>query len=181
MTARVSIAETAKNLVALTRRTAMELVGLSRGDPDPTLVRHIYDRNIMREHIDPATVATIVRDIPAMDAETFGNQNPAFWDDRAGEPRKALAALQTDPVYRRRCDDFVSAMVYGERSELNERSRRPPVLLKKPGDHGEGEMALTGSVKQLMRKRVVGDSTSAAGLPREVIDTVVSGDAGAGE
>jgi hypothetical protein len=118
MTACVSTTGTAaENLVAPSRRTAMKLAGLT-SDPDPALVRHIYDLNIMREHIDPATVATIVRDIPAMDAETFGNQNPAFWDDRAGEPRKALAALQTDPVYRRRCDDFVSAMVYGERSEF---------------------------------------------------------------
>ena len=44
----VSVVETAaEKLVALTRRTAMEMAGLSR-DPDPTLVRHIYDLHMMR-------------------------------------------------------------------------------------------------------------------------------------
>ena len=40
----VSLTETAaEKLVSLTRRTAMEMAGLSR-DPDPTLVRHIQSR-----------------------------------------------------------------------------------------------------------------------------------------
>ena len=115
----VSITETAaEKLVALTRRTAMELAGLSR-DPDPALVRHIYDLHIMRPHIDPAAVAVLAGAIATMDAETFGNQYPAYRDDRAGETRKALDALQTDPLYRRRYDDFVSAMVYGERPKFD--------------------------------------------------------------
>ena len=46
----------AEKLVALTRRIAMELAGLSR-DPDPTLVRHIYDLHLMQGHIDPVEVA----------------------------------------------------------------------------------------------------------------------------
>jgi hypothetical protein len=33
-------------------------------------------------------------------------------------PGKALAALRTDPARRRRFDDFVSAMVYGEKVEF---------------------------------------------------------------
>jgi hypothetical protein len=46
----VGVTETAaEKLVALTRRTAMELAGLSR-DPDPTLVRHIYDLHVMQGH-----------------------------------------------------------------------------------------------------------------------------------
>ena len=53
----VSVTETtAEKLVALTRRTAMELAGLSR-DPDPTLVRHIYDLHMLRDLIDPGQVA----------------------------------------------------------------------------------------------------------------------------
>ncbi len=114
----VSVTETAaEKLVALTRRTAMELAGLSR-DPDAALVRHIYDLHIMRRHIDMAQLAPLVRAIAATDAATFGNQYPAYRDDIAGETQKALDALRSDPVYRRRYDDFVFGMVYGERAEF---------------------------------------------------------------
>jgi hypothetical protein len=81
----VSVTETAaEKLVALTRRTAMELAGLSR-DPDPTLVRHIYDLHLMQEHIDPAQVAALARDIAAADAREFRNQYPAYAADIASE------------------------------------------------------------------------------------------------
>jgi Nucleotidyl transferase AbiEii toxin, Type IV TA system len=115
----VSVTETAsEKLVALTRRIAMELAGLSR-DPDPTLVRHIYDLHLMREHIDPGDVAALARDIAAADAKEFRNQYPAYAADIAGETRKALAALRTDPAYRSRYGDFVIAMAYGERPEFD--------------------------------------------------------------
>jgi hypothetical protein len=114
----VSVTETAaEKLVALTRRTAMELAGLSR-DPDPTLVRHIYDLHMMRGHLDAITVAALARDIAAADAQEFRNQYPAYAADIAGETGKALIALRTDPAHRKRFDDFVSAMVYGESSEF---------------------------------------------------------------
>jgi hypothetical protein len=116
----VSVIETAaEKLVSLTRRTAMELAGVSR-DPDPALVRHIYDLHMMREHLDPAVVATLTRDIAAADAKEFRNQYPAYAADIARETRKALDALRTDPLHRRRYDDFVSAMVYGERPEFED-------------------------------------------------------------
>jgi predicted nucleotidyltransferase component of viral defense system len=52
-----SIAETAaEKLVALTRRAGAELAGL-RDKRDPTLVRHIYDLHVIREHYDAADVA----------------------------------------------------------------------------------------------------------------------------
>jgi predicted nucleotidyltransferase component of viral defense system len=64
----VSVTETAaEKLVALTRRLAMELAGLSR-NPDPTLVRHIYDVHLMQAHCDPAEVAALARDIAVADA-----------------------------------------------------------------------------------------------------------------
>jgi len=114
----VSVMQTAaEKLVALTRRTAMDLAGLSR-DFDPTLIRHIYDLHMMREHLDAATVAALARDIAAADAEEFLNQYPAYAGDIAGETRKALADLRADPVHRNRFDDFVSAMVYGEKVEF---------------------------------------------------------------
>jgi predicted nucleotidyltransferase component of viral defense system len=114
----VSVTETAaEKLVALTRRIAMELAGLSR-DLDPTLVRHIYDLHLMQGHIDNSQVATLARDIAAADAKEFRNQYLAYAADIAGETRKALAALQTNPVYRSRYGDFVTAMAYGERPEF---------------------------------------------------------------
>jgi hypothetical protein len=116
----VSVTETAaEKLVALTRRTAMELAGLSH-DPDPTLVRHIYDLHLMREHLDAVTVAALARDIAAADAQEFRNQFPAYAADIAGETGRALDALQTDTTYRRRFEDFVAAMVYGEKAEFSE-------------------------------------------------------------
>lgn len=47
-------------------------------------------------------------------------QYPAYAADIAGETHKALDALRTDPMHRRRYDDFVAAMVYGERPEFGE-------------------------------------------------------------
>jgi hypothetical protein len=48
------------------------------------------------------------------------NQYPAYHADIAGETRKALDALRTDPVPRSRYGDFVIAMVYGERPDFDE-------------------------------------------------------------
>jgi predicted nucleotidyltransferase component of viral defense system len=115
----VGLNETAaEKLIALTRRTAMDLAGLTRGEADPTLVRHIYDLHAMRDLVDTATVAGLAADIAKADVIEFRNQFPAYRDDIAGETGKALEALQTDPIHRRRYDDFVAAMVYGERSEF---------------------------------------------------------------
>lgn len=111
----VSITETAaEKLVSLTRRTAMELAGLSR-DPDPALVRHIYDLHVLRDRVDRGTVITLARDIAAADADEFRNQYPAYHADIAGETRKALAALRTEPIYRTRYAGFLATMVYGDR------------------------------------------------------------------
>lgn len=116
----VGIAQTAaEKLVSLTRRTAMEMAGASR-DPDPTLVRHIYDLHMMRGLIEPAEVAALARAIAETDAQEFASQYPAYAADIAAETRKALDALRTDPTHRRRYDDFVSGMVYGERPEFGE-------------------------------------------------------------
>ena len=109
----------AEKLVSLTRRTAMELAGASRNS-DPALVRHIYDLHMVREHLDLADVGALARDIAQGDAEEFRNQYPAYEADIAGETRKALDALRTDPLHRRRYEDFVAAMVYGERPEFDE-------------------------------------------------------------
>lgn len=111
----VSVTETAaEKLISLTRRTAMELAGLSR-DADATLIRHIYDLHVMRDHVDPEEVASLARVIAAADANEFGNQYPAYKADIAGETHKALNALRGNPIHRLRYDRFIDAMVYGER------------------------------------------------------------------
>ncbi len=116
----VSVTQTAaEKLVALTRRTAMDLAGLSR-DVDPALVRHIYDLHLMRDLIDHDAVAGMANEIAAADAAEFRNQYPAYHADIAGETRKALDALRTDPVHRARYTEFVAAMVYGEKAEFDE-------------------------------------------------------------
>jgi hypothetical protein len=116
----VSLTETAaEKLVSLTRRIAAERAGVSR-DPDPTLVRHIYDLHVLRQHIDPDQIARLARAAAATDAEEFRNQHPAYAADTAGETRKTVQALQADPVYRQRYDDFVAAMVYGDRWKFDD-------------------------------------------------------------
>jgi hypothetical protein len=115
-----SVTETAaEKLVSLTRRTAMDLAGLSR-DFDPALVRHIYDLHVLRGHVERGTVIALARDIAMADADEFRNQYPAYHADIAGETFKALDALRTDPVYRQRYDRFVAIMVYGERTKFDE-------------------------------------------------------------
>ncbi len=117
----VSLNETAaEKLVALTRRTAMDLAGLTRGAVDATLVRHIYDLHALRELVDKTTVASLAKDIAAGDAIEFRNQYPAYAGNVAEETRKALDALQNDPTHRQRYDDFVSAMVYGQKWKFQE-------------------------------------------------------------
>lgn len=116
----VSVTQTAaEKLVALTRRTAMDLAGLSP-NADPALVRHIYDLHLMRNLVDHDAVARMAREIATADADEFRNQYPAYHADIAGETRKALDALRTDPVHRARYTEFVAAMVYGEKAEFEE-------------------------------------------------------------
>lgn len=116
----VSVIETAaEKLVSLTRRTAMEMACVSR-DPDPTLIRHVYDLHMMRELVDPAIVADLARRIAETDAAQFGHQYPAYAADIAGETRKALDALRTDPLHRERYTRFLADMVYGERFDFRQ-------------------------------------------------------------
>lgn len=114
----VNIVQTAaEKLVSLTRRTAMEMAGASR-DPDPTLVRHIYDLHMMRTLVDPAIVADLARAIATADAQEFASQYPAYATDIAGETHKALDALHSNPLHRERYARFMADMVYGERPEF---------------------------------------------------------------
>lgn len=111
----VTVEETAaEKLILLTRRTAMEIAGLSRA-PDPTVVRHVYDLRITRERYDSPSVVALAKEIMSQDAEEFRNQLPAYRDNPVEETRLALAALEKEAVYANRDAEFVQLMVYGER------------------------------------------------------------------
>jgi hypothetical protein len=111
----VGVAETAaEKLVSLTRRTAMELAGVSR-DQDPTQVRHIYDLHVTRSHNDAAEVVELAREVMLQDAEEFANQFPAYRENPLDETRRAVAAFAADARYAQRYTEFLQVMAYGDR------------------------------------------------------------------
>lgn len=113
----VSVTQTAaEKFVALTRRTAVEIAD-AKGPRDQTLVRHIYDLHMIRDHYDTAEAALLVRDIVAQDAEEFGNQFPAYRDDPMAETLRAVETLVNEPVYIERYTVFLRDMVYGEHAD----------------------------------------------------------------
>jgi predicted nucleotidyltransferase component of viral defense system len=116
----VSATETAaEKVVSLTRRTAMDLAGLSH-KADPALIRHIYDLHLMSNLVDHGEVAAMAKGIAVQDALEFRNQYPAYYADIAGETQKALNALSTDPLYRERFTGFVAEMVYGVQADFDD-------------------------------------------------------------
>jgi len=120
----VGVAETAaEKLVSLTRRTAMELAGVSR-NPDPTLVRHIYDLHVTRSHYDAAEVVELAREVMLQDAEKFANQFPVYRENPLGEARRAVAALSADARYAQRYTEFLQVMAYA--------AARPTRMLWRP-------------------------------------------------
>ncbi len=116
----VSITETAaEKFVALTRRAGAEQSGAG-GPRDQTLVRHIYDLHVIREHYDPAEVIALAQTIMLADVEAYGHQFPAYRDNPIAETLRAVAGLQSDPDYLQRYTDFRQDMVYGEAFDFAE-------------------------------------------------------------
>ena len=115
----VSVTETAaEKIISLTRRSAMELAGLSRGH-DLSLVRHIYDLHMIRDHIDFGIAVELARQVAQHDAAEFRNQYPAYHADIPGETRKGFDVWTKEPAGRDLYDNFVAAMVYGEQVKFS--------------------------------------------------------------
>ncbi len=110
----VSIVETAaEKFVALTRRVGAEQAGAG-GPRDPTLVRHIYDLHVIRDHYDSAEAISLAREIMLADAEAYGHQFPAYRENPIAETLRAVASLAADPSYASRYASFQRDMVYGD-------------------------------------------------------------------
>lgn len=115
----VSVTETAaEKIVALTRRSAMALAGLSRGH-DLSLVRHIYDLHMIRDRIDLRGAVELARQVAQRDAAKFKSQYPAYHADIPGETRKGIDVWTREPAGRDLYDNFVAAMVYGEQVKFS--------------------------------------------------------------
>jgi predicted nucleotidyltransferase component of viral defense system len=109
-----SVTETAaEKFVALTRRAGAELAGL-RKKRDPTLVRHIYDLHVIREHYDAAGVAALALEVMLADAKLRGKDFPAYEADPVAETLTAAEGIVADAEYRTAYADFCRDIVYGD-------------------------------------------------------------------
>jgi predicted nucleotidyltransferase component of viral defense system len=114
-----SVLETAaEKLVALTWRAGSELAGL-RKERDPTLVRHLYDLHMIREQYDAAAVASLAREVMLADAETRGDNFPAWQKDPLGESLRAVEGIPKDRVFVDGYARFQRDMVYGDKPDFN--------------------------------------------------------------
>jgi len=110
----VAIVETAaEKFVALTRRGGAELAGVQKRR-DPTLVRHIYDLWMIREHFALDEAADLAREIMQADADTYGHQFPAYRDDPQGATLRAVDAISGDPEFAANYAALLRDMVYGD-------------------------------------------------------------------
>jgi hypothetical protein len=114
-----SLLETAaEKLVALAWRAGSELAGL-RDKRDPTLVRHIYDLHMIRDHVDAAAVATLAHEVMLADAKTRGNKFPAWQKDPLDETLRAVEGIPNDKVFVDGYTNFQRDMVYGEKPDFS--------------------------------------------------------------
>ena len=113
-----SVLETAaEKLVGLTWRAGSELAGL-RGERDPTLVRHIYDLHMIRDHYDAAEVAALAHEVMQADAATRGDRFPAWQKNPLGETLRAIEGIPEDKVFSDGYATFVRGMVYGDKPDF---------------------------------------------------------------
>ena len=110
----IAISETAaEKLVALTRRAGAELMD-AQILRDPTIIRHIYDLHVIREHYEATEIKALFLAIMQEDAETFGHQFPAYRDNPLAETVRVIEGLESDPDYAQNFAKFYRDMVYGK-------------------------------------------------------------------
>jgi Nucleotidyl transferase AbiEii toxin, Type IV TA system len=97
----------------LSRRVGAELANAG-GPRDKTLVRHVYDLDIVRSHYDPTEVVALAREIIGADVEAYGHQFPAYRENPVGETLRAVSGLATDDRVAAHYAAFLRDMVYGE-------------------------------------------------------------------
>jgi hypothetical protein len=102
----------AEKFVALTRRAGAELVNAG-GPRDATLVRHIYDLHVVRNHYKAAEVIELAIEIMLADVKAYGHQFPAYRDDPIAETIRAVAGLGGEG-YAERYGAFLRDMVYSD-------------------------------------------------------------------
>jgi predicted nucleotidyltransferase component of viral defense system len=91
-----AIAEAAaEKFVALTRRAGAEFAG------------------VQREH-DPTEVTALAREVMQSDAETYGDQFPAYRDNPLAETLRAVDGIAADPGFAADYATFRRDMVYGK-------------------------------------------------------------------
>ena len=88
------------------------------GPRDPTLVRHVYDLHMIREHYDLAEAALLAREIMLADAAAYGHQFPAYHTNPVAETLRAVAGLMANPGFGARYATFQRDMVYGESADF---------------------------------------------------------------
>ena len=129
----VALTETvAEKFVALTRRAGAELAEAG-GPRDATLVRHIYDLHIVREHYEMARVIELARQIILDDVKAYGHQFPAYRDDPIAETLRAVEGLSTDSRFATAYAVFLRDMVYGEAPDFETALHTIKMLAKSLG------------------------------------------------
>ncbi|WOS67316.1 MULTISPECIES: nucleotidyl transferase AbiEii/AbiGii toxin family protein [Sinorhizobium] len=113
----VRVVETAADkFVALGRRAGFAFAGL--GDLDHTLVRHVYDLSRMDGHYDLDEAAAIAFDTMKADAESRGEEYPAYKADPKTETLRAYEMMSEDEKFAEGYAKLLGDMVYGERPDF---------------------------------------------------------------
>jgi predicted nucleotidyltransferase component of viral defense system len=103
----------AEKFVALTRRA-----GAEQSDPsferDETIVRHIYDLHVIREHYNFEELILLAKEVMVDDADTRGGKFPAYRENPIEQTILAINGLENDHYYAERFAEFHKAMVYTE-------------------------------------------------------------------
>ncbi len=108
----ISADETAiEKWVGLTRRIAA--IERKYHYDDPTLVRHIYDLNAIKQADRIGdTFFTLAKAIINYDAKQFKNQHPEYFGNPSTEIQHSLKALKNNVIWKDRYKKFIDSMVY---------------------------------------------------------------------